>query len=226
MSLRQGQVHVGPIIWEDSPHHGRDPDPWDFGTENIPGLAQAGVRCRHMSGSQPVRYCSPPRRRPDAATWPTARDISQRAEPDVRPLGRAVSTFIAEKTRRLTIPLTGDVPLQHLMCPVHSAGRRRPSHPAGGVAVHSIAKQCAHAAKCTVPIHHHSYVAREASPARQYYVDRGYQGARKIALGMSISRSKYYICYVPGPTCRGSAPFYVPPFSYKRGGIQRYNTSC
>jgi hypothetical protein len=25
-----------------------------------------------------IRYCSPPRRRPDAATWPTTRDISQR----------------------------------------------------------------------------------------------------------------------------------------------------
>jgi hypothetical protein len=38
-------------------------------------------------------------------------------EPDVRPLGRDVSTFIAEKTRRLSIPLTDDVPLQPLMRP-------------------------------------------------------------------------------------------------------------
>jgi hypothetical protein len=132
-------------------------------------------------------------------------------EPDVRPLGRAVSAFIAEKTRRLTIQLTGDVPLQHLMCPVHSAGRRRPDHPVGGVPIHSIAKQYARAAKSTVPIHHHTYVAREASPARQYYADRRYQSTRKIALATSISRSKYYICYVPGPTCRGSVPLYVPP---------------
>jgi hypothetical protein len=41
-------------------------------------------------------------------------------------------------------------------------------------------------------------------------------------LATSISCSKYYICYVPGPACRGSAPLYVPPFSYKRGGAQRY----
>jgi hypothetical protein len=27
-----------------------------------------------------------------------------------------------------------------------------------------------------------------------------------------ISRSKYYICYVPGPAYRGSALLYVPPF--------------
>jgi hypothetical protein len=39
-----------------------------------------------------------------------------------------------------------------------------------------------------------------------------------------ISCFKYYICYVPGPACRGSAPMYVPPFSYKRGGTQRYNS--
>jgi hypothetical protein len=129
-----------------------------------------------------------------------------------------------EKTRRLITPLTGDVPLQHLMCPVHSAGRRRPVHPAGGVPVHPIAKQYTRAAKCTGPIHRHSYVAREASPARQYYADHGYQGARKIALRTSISRSKYYICYVPRPTCRGLAPLCVPPLDYKREGTRRYKT--
>jgi hypothetical protein len=73
-----------------------------------------------------------------------------------------------------------------------------------------------------MPIHHHSYIASEASPARQSYTDRGYQGARKIALGASISRSKYYIRYVPGPTCRGSAPLYVPPLDYKGEGTLRY----
>jgi hypothetical protein len=62
-----------------------------------------------------VRLRSPLRRRPDAATWLVARDISQRAEPDVRPLGRAVSAFIAEGTRRLPTLLTGDVPPQHLL---------------------------------------------------------------------------------------------------------------
>jgi hypothetical protein len=108
------------------------------------------------------------------------------------------------------------------MCPVHSAGRRRPGHPVGSVHIHSIAKQYARAAMCTIPIHHHSYVTREASPARQCYADRGYQGARKIALGTGISRSKYYICYVPRPMCRGSTPLYVPPLDYKREGTLRY----
>ena len=47
-------------------------------------------------------------------------------------------------------------------------------------------------------------------------------GRKEIALATSISCSKYYICYVPGPACRGSAPLYVPPLSYKRGGTQYY----
>jgi hypothetical protein len=55
--------------------------------------------------------------------WPTARDVSQRAEPDVRPLGRVAAAFIADKVRRLSIPLAGDVPPQHLMSHVHSTGR-------------------------------------------------------------------------------------------------------
>jgi hypothetical protein len=124
--------------------HGRKPDPWDgsrtllcgvrvthskvpgFWDKEYPGLnqGQAGVQSRHVSGPYRVRICSPLRRRPDAATWPTARDVSQRVEPDVRPLGRAAAAFIADKARCLSIPLAGDVSPRHLMSPVHSAGRR------------------------------------------------------------------------------------------------------
>jgi hypothetical protein len=125
-----------------------------------PGLGQGrtGVRRRHVSGLCPERFRSPLRRRPDAATWPIARDVSQRAEPDVRPLGHAISTFIAEKTRRLSALLTGDVPPRHLMSPVHSASRRRPGHPTGGVPVQSDSGQYAHTTAramvimtCTLP---------------------------------------------------------------------------
>jgi hypothetical protein len=31
-----------------------------------------------------------------------------------------------------------------------------------------------------------------------------------------------FLPLVPGPTCRGSAPLYVPPLSYKREGTRRY----
>jgi hypothetical protein len=77
-----------------------------------------------VSGPYHVRFCSPLRRRPDAATWPIACDVSQRVEPDVSPLGRAASAFIADKVCRMSIPLTGDVPPWPLMSPIHSTDRR------------------------------------------------------------------------------------------------------
>jgi hypothetical protein len=71
-----------------------------------------------------IRFCSLLRRSPDAAMWHGTRDVSQRAEPDVRPLGCTASPFIADKARLLSIPLAGDVPPRNLMSPVHSTGRR------------------------------------------------------------------------------------------------------
>jgi hypothetical protein len=120
-----------------------------------------------VSGPYRERSRSPPRRRPDAATWPTARDVRQRAEPDVRPLRRAAPAFIAEEAHRLSswqvmcrlsikyalsTPLTSDVPSQHLMCLVHSTDGRRPGHPAGGVPVHSGGGQYVRAGAYTVLI--------------------------------------------------------------------------
>jgi hypothetical protein len=165
----------------------------------------------------PVRLRSLLRRRSDAATWLVARDVSQRAEPDVRPLGRAVSSFIMERTRRLSTLLTGDVPPQHLMCPVHSAGRRCQGHPADGVPVQSIIKQCARAAGCTVSI----ITYTRSFPCTPILHRSRVSGRKKIAPAVNISSSKYYIRYVPGPTCRGSVPLYVPPLVIK-GGMQRY----
>ena len=165
--------------------HSGIPGLWD---REYPGLnqGQVGVRSRHVSEPYHVRFRSPPRRRPDAATWPTARDVSQRAEPDVRPLGRAASAFIADKARRLSIPLAGDVspqhlmspatplagdvPPQHLMCPVHSADRRQPGHPAGGVPVHPVGRQYARAAVYSMLIITRRY---------QYRMRYGHHGAQR-----------------------------------------------
>jgi hypothetical protein len=124
----------------------------------------------------PVRLHSPPRRGPTAAAWLVAHDISQRAEPDVRSLSRAVSAFMVERKCRLPTLLTGDVPAQHLMCPVHSAGRRRQGHPTDGAPVQSIVKQSPvpHGALCP------SSLIREASPARQGNTDLGCQGIRRL----------------------------------------------
>jgi hypothetical protein len=113
-------------------------------------------------------------------------------------------------------PLAGDVPPQHLMCPVHSADGRRPGHPVGGVPVHSVGRQYARAATYTMLIITRRY---------QYRMRYGHYGARRSSGRHWHWILLYYsLCFAPGPACRGSAPLYVPPFSYKRGDTQRYNT--
>jgi hypothetical protein len=153
-----------------------------------------GVRSRHASAPCRVRFCSPLRRRPDAATWPTARDVSQRAKPDVRPLSHATSAFIADKARHLSIPLAGDVPPRHLMSPVHSVGRRcatsafnvpcplrwqaatRPPRRRRACPFHwQAVRPC-----CSVhDAHHHSRVTEEAAATYQYYMHYRHYGARR-----------------------------------------------
>jgi hypothetical protein len=59
-----------------------------------------------------------------------AHDISYRAEPDVKSCSPCIYW---RKDVPPTTVLTGDMPSQHLMCPVPSAGRRRQGHPVGGV---------------------------------------------------------------------------------------------
>jgi hypothetical protein len=158
-----------------------------------------------------VRLRSPLRRSPDAAAWLLARDINQRAEPDVRPLDCAVSAFIAERTRRLSTLLTGDVPPQHLMRLVHSAGRRRQGHPADGVPIQSAIKQYAGAARRTVSIIPYT----RSFPSTPILRRSQMSGHKKIAPTANFSSSKYYISYVSGPTCRGSVPLCMPPLAIK-----------
>jgi hypothetical protein len=81
--------------------HNRVPGFWDKEYLDL-NQGQAGVESRHVSGPYRIRLCSPLRRGADAAMWPAARYVSQRAEPDVRPLGRTSSAFIADKARRLS----------------------------------------------------------------------------------------------------------------------------
>jgi hypothetical protein len=113
---------------------------------------------------------------------------------------------------------TGDVPSQHLMRPIPSAGRRRQGHPAGGAPAGSASKQCARAERRAVLIF---------SPARIFPCTPRIRrprapGHKKIASATDIRGSKHYIIYVPRPTCRGLVLLCMPPFSYKRGGIRRY----
>jgi hypothetical protein len=168
-----------------------------FWNREYPGLNQghAGVRNRHVSGPYRIRFRSPPRRRPDAATWPTARDVSQRAEPDIRPLGHAASAFIVDKARRLSIPLTGDVPPRHLMSPVHSTGRRCAASAFNETCpFHRQAATSPFRRRCTCPFHwqavhpccrvhyahHYSGVTKEAAAAYLHCMDYGQHGARRL----------------------------------------------
>ena len=125
-----------------------------------------------------------------------------------------------ERTCRLSTLLTGDVPPQNLMRPVRSAGRRRQGHPADGVPVQSIVKQCARAIRRTVL----TIPYTRSFPCTPILRRSRMSGHKKIAPAANICSSKCYICYVPGPTCRGSVPLCMPPFSYKRGGMRRYKT--
>jgi hypothetical protein len=139
-------VTDGPPRWVSDPSEwGLDyspPDPGILG-QRIPGPCPGrgpGTTCVQTqlgANLSTQRSYSQARRRPGAAKRPTKHDVSLWDGPDVRPLGHASLAFLVERTCRLSTPLTGDVPLQHLMCPVHSTSGRRPSHPAGGVSGYS-----------------------------------------------------------------------------------------
>jgi hypothetical protein len=68
-----------------------------------------------------------------------AHDISYRAKPDVKLCRLCI---YGGKDAPPATALTGDVPSQHLLCPVPSVGRRRQGHPAGGVPAGFAGKQC------------------------------------------------------------------------------------
>jgi hypothetical protein len=108
------------------------------------------------------------------------------------------------------------VPPQHLLCHVHSAGRRRPGHPTGGVPVYSIGRPYAYAMAYTAPIvtrarHINTIGATEMMVLGDLLGD--------TSIGYFCM---YSLCFAPGPTYRGPAPLYVPPLSYKREGTRRY----
>jgi hypothetical protein len=150
-----------------------------------------------------------------------ARDISQWAKPDVRPLKpRSLCIYCGEDTSPATT-LSGDVPSQHLMRPVQSTGRRRQGHPAYGVPVQSFNKQCTRAVRRAVLI----IPSTRNFPCTLRRGRSRMSGHKKIAPAANICSFKCYIHYVPGPTCRGSVPLCMPPFGYKRRGMRRYKGS-
>jgi hypothetical protein len=83
--------------------------------------------------------------------------------------------------------------------------------PVDGAPVQSIVKQCARAARRTVSIIPYTRSFPCTSILRRSRIS----GCKKIAPAADISSSKYYIRYVPEPTCRGSVPLYMPPLAIK-----------
>jgi hypothetical protein len=147
-----------------------------------------------------------------------AHNVSQRAEPDVRPMRLCSLRIYCREDALPATTLTGDAPSRHLMCHVQSAGRRRQGHPADGAPDQSVGKQCAHAERRTVPI----TPSTGSFPCTPRIWRSRAPGHKKITPAANIGGSKRYILYVPRPTCRGPAPLCMPPFNYKRGGMRRY----
>jgi hypothetical protein len=146
-----------------------------------------------------------------------ARDISQRAEPDVRPIRMCSLCIYCGKDAPPATTLTGDAPSQHLMRPVQSAGRRHQGHPADSAPDQSVGEQCARAKRRTVLI-----IPLARSFPCTLRIRRSWASEnKKIAPATNICGSKRYILYVTGPTCWGLVPLYMPPFNYKRGGMRR-----
>jgi hypothetical protein len=107
------------------------------------------------------------------------------------------------------------------MCPVHSADGWRPSHPAGGVPVHSVGRQYARAAAYAMLIITRALPRKQRDISILYVLRTLWRSEITLALQTVVTSFHF----APGPTCRGSASLYVPPLSYKREGTQRYKTS-
>jgi hypothetical protein len=63
--------------------------------------------------------------------------------------------------------------------------------------------------------HHHSYIAREASAARQYYADREYQGATRLHWRPTLVVPSITSIMFLGPHVRAQHPCTCPPWTIK-----------
>jgi hypothetical protein len=92
----------------------------------------------------------------------------------------------------------------------------------GGMPVHSVGRQYARATAYAVLI-----MAR-ALPRKQPQDINTIWTTDIMALGDLLGDTgvgyfyMYSLRFAPGPTCRGSAPLFVPSLSYKREGTRRY----
>jgi hypothetical protein len=108
------------------------------------------------------------------------------------------------------------------MCHVHSADEQRPGHPAGGVPVQSVGRQYARAAAYTVLTMARALPRKQPQDINIIWTT-DIRALRDLLGDTGIGYFYLYsLRFAPEPTCRGSAPLYVPPLSYKREGTRRY----
>jgi hypothetical protein len=117
-------------------------------------------------------------------------------------------------------PLAGDVPPQHLMCHVHSADRRRPDHPAGGIPVHSAGRQCARAAAYAM------LIITRTLPRKQRRISIPYTlwtlwRSENFWATLALATSILFPPFCPWAHMSGLSTLVRAPFGYKRGGTQR-----
>jgi hypothetical protein len=67
-----------------------------------------------------------------------------------------------------------------------------------------------------------SSLIREASPCAPKTTQISGVKMYEDYTGMASNSS--ILPFVPGPTCQGSEPLYIPPLNYKRGGIRHEHT--
>jgi hypothetical protein len=106
------------------------------------------------------------------------------------------------------------------MRPVHSDGRRRPIHSAGGVPVHSTGRRHAHTVACTMLIITRTLTRKLLSHINTARATDNMGLEIAWASPALVTPMMYSFHYTPRPTCRGSTSLYVPPLSYKREGTQ------
>jgi hypothetical protein len=150
--------------------------------ERGPGLSKVPGRGgpRHGQGSgantcPDFALCSPLRRRPATTARLVARNISQRAEPDVRPIQLCSLCIYYVEDAPPATTLTGDAPSQHLMF------LSNPS--TDGVRVTQQTARLTSLLVNSAPVpsgaQYSSSLLQEASPACRGYGDLGRQGTRR-----------------------------------------------
>jgi hypothetical protein len=83
-------AHSGVLGFQDKTYPDLNQDPGGGPEPTCVQTRSGGIAPYH------IHFCSPPKRRPDAATWPTTRGVSQRAEPGIKPLGYACLCIYCE----------------------------------------------------------------------------------------------------------------------------------